>query len=108
MSAVSEVATTGVPGCVTLNDPGRLRALAEAGLGAMADPRMEAIAERVRRRLQVPVALVSLVQHDSQVFPGAAGLPEPLASARATPLTHSFCRHVVTSAEPLVIPDAGW
>jgi len=106
VSAVSEVATTGVPGCVTLNDPGRLRALAEAGLGAVADPRMEAIAERVRRRLQVPVALVSLVQHDSQVFPGAAGLPEPLASARATPLTHSFCRHVVTSAEPLVVHDA--
>jgi anti-sigma regulatory factor (Ser/Thr protein kinase) len=41
-----------------LSDPGRLRALAEAGLGAVADPRMERIAERVRRRLRVPVALV--------------------------------------------------
>jgi serine phosphatase RsbU (regulator of sigma subunit) len=102
----SGVVDAGVLVCATLSDPGRLRALAEAGLGATADPRMEAIAERVRRRLSVPVALVSLVQHDAQVFPGAAGLPEPWASIRTTPLTHSFCRHVVTSAEPLVVPDA--
>jgi serine phosphatase RsbU (regulator of sigma subunit) len=104
---VHEVVEVGVPGCGALSDPGRLRALAETGLGAVADPRMEAIVERVRQRMRVPVALVSLVQHDTQVFPGAAGLPEPWASARATPLTHSFCQHVVMSAEPLVVPDAG-
>src|SRR4029078_3149204 len=27
-------------------------------------------------------------------------------STRSTPLTHSFCQHVVTSAEPLIVPDA--
>jgi GAF domain-containing protein len=92
--------------CAVLHDPARLRALGEAGLAAEPDPRMETIAERVRKRLGVPVSLVSLVRRDEQVFPGAAGLPEPWASIRATPLSHSFCRHVVASAEPLVVTDA--
>ncbi|GAA3110238.1 hypothetical protein GCM10010464_86330 [Pseudonocardia yunnanensis] len=59
---------------------------------------MDGIAERVRRRLNVPTALVSLLQGEQQVFPGLAG--------RATPLSHSLCQHVVATAEPLVITDA--
>jgi GAF domain-containing protein len=110
MGAVPEVDGRGVIVCAAgpaaLSDPDRLRALAEAGLATEPDPRMEAVAERVRQRLGVPVALVSLVQPERQVFPGAAGLPEPYASTRATPLSHSFCRYVVTSAEPLIVTDA--
>lgn len=67
---------------------------------------MEFYAAWVRRVLRVPVALVSLVQADQQVFPGMTGLPEPWASRRATPLSHSFCRYVVDTAEPLIISDA--
>src|SRR4051795_1735955 len=91
---------------MVVRDPARVRALVESGLSAAPDADMELIAERVRDRLRVPVALVSLVQPDQQVFPGMAGLPEPWASRRATPLSHSFCQHVVTSAHPLVVPDA--
>ena len=50
--------------------------------------------------------LVTLVSPDEQVFPGAAGLPEPYQSERRTPLSHSFCQHVVASSEPLVVEDA--
>jgi hypothetical protein len=89
-----------------LCDPDRLTALAEAGLAADPDPEMEHLAQRVCRWLNVPVALVSLVQPEQQVFPGMAGLPEPWASKRSTPLSHSFCQHVVTSAQPLIISDA--
>lgn len=92
--------------CGDLTDPARLAHLSESGLGPRADERMEWFAERVRRWLAVPVSLVSLVRADEQVFPGAAGLGEPWASARRTPLTHSFCQHVVTTGRPLVIPDA--
>jgi GAF domain-containing protein len=92
--------------CGALCDPERLRALAESGLTARADPDMEQYAERVRRWLGVPVALVSLVQPDRQVFPGSSGLPEPWASTRLTPLSHSFCQHVVITAEPLIVTDA--
>lgn len=48
--------------------------------------------------LAVPVALVSLVEADRQVFPGMVGLAEPWATSRQTPLSHSLCQHVVTSA----------
>ena len=56
--------------------------------------------------LGVPVSLVSLVDEDRQFFAGQVGLPEPWASFRETPLSHSFCQHVVNSGEPLVIDDA--
>jgi transcriptional regulator with GAF, ATPase, and Fis domain len=55
--------------------------------------------------LHVPVALVSLVDVDRQFFKSCVGLPEPLASLRQTPLTHSFCKHVVASGEPLIVSD---
>jgi hypothetical protein len=56
--------------------------------------------------LGVPVSLVSLVGEDRQVFAGQAGLPEPWASYRETPLSHLFSEHVVDRDEPLVIEDA--
>ena len=93
-------------GCRDLADPARLEALADAGLSAAPDPDMELFAGRVRRWLGVPVALVTLVHPDEQVFPGAAGLPPELSEQRRTPLTHSFCQHVVMTARPLVVEDA--
>jgi serine phosphatase RsbU (regulator of sigma subunit) len=96
----------GVSDCGGLCDPQRLDALAETGLGSDPDPAMEAFAARVGRLLDVPVALVSLVRADEQVFPGLDGLPEPWAARRSTPLTHSFCQHVVATAAPLVVEDA--
>jgi GAF domain-containing protein len=56
--------------------------------------------------LGAPVALVSLVDEDRQVFRGCLGLPEPWASRRGTPLSHSFCQHAVASREPLIVEDA--
>src|SRR5262245_52186332 len=56
--------------------------------------------------LHVPVALVSLVDGERQFFKSNVGLPEPLASVRQTPLSHSFCKHVVASGSPLIVPDA--
>jgi GAF domain-containing protein len=56
--------------------------------------------------LNVPVALVSLVDDDRQFFKSCLGLPQPWAAQRQTPLSHSFCQHVVESGRPLVITDA--
>lgn len=60
------------------------------------------------KMLGVPVALVSMVDFDNdrQFFTSACGLGKPWASQRQTPLTHSFCQHVVTDEKPLVIEDA--
>lgn len=56
--------------------------------------------------LGVPVSLISLVDADRQFFKSSLGLPEPLASKRETPISHSFCRHVVESDKPLLIADS--
>jgi serine phosphatase RsbU (regulator of sigma subunit) len=75
-------------------------------LPASSDEAFERIAQLVRTVLGVPVALVSLVDQTQQVFPGAVGLPEPWQTERATPLSHSFCQHVVVNAAPLILSDA--
>lgn len=53
-----------------------------------------------------PVSFVSLVEEERQFFISHTGLAEPWASARQTPISHSFCRFVVASNEPLVVSDA--
>jgi signal transduction histidine kinase len=59
------------------------------------------------RLLHVPVSLVSLVDERRQFFKSIHGaLPEPWGSARETPLSHSFCKHVVIDAAPLIVSDA--
>ena len=59
------------------------------------------------RTLRVPLAMVSLVKKDAQVFKGMNGvLPEPWHSQRATPLSHSFCQHVQITGDVLLIEDA--
>jgi GAF domain-containing protein len=101
-----EAEIVAVPADETLCDPSRVLALVESGLSARPDADMQWFADRVRDRLGVPIALVSLVQPDQQVFPGMVGLAEPWASRRSTPLSHSFCLHVVGTARPLVITDS--
>ena len=61
--------------------------------------RLTRVASKV---LEVPVALVSVIDsaNDRQFFTSACGLSEPWASRRQTPLTHSFCQHVVTNGKP--------
>ncbi len=90
----------------SLSSPARLEALRKAGLSAETDEGMERFARLVAGRLRVPVALVSLVEADRQVFPGMVGLAEPWATRRQTPLSHSLCQHVVATGRPLVLADA--
>ena len=56
--------------------------------------------------LRVPVALISLVDRDRQFFKSQCGLTAPWSETRETPLSHSFCKHVVQTSEPLVVRDA--
>ncbi|MFD3471434.1 SpoIIE family protein phosphatase [Streptomyces sp. NPDC058682] len=67
---------------------------------------MDRFARLVSRLLHVPVAFLSLVEKDRQILPGLMGLPEPWATSRVLPLSHSLCRYVVASGQPLVVPDA--
>ncbi|WP_375499569.1 GAF domain-containing SpoIIE family protein phosphatase [uncultured Jatrophihabitans sp.] len=77
-----------------------------AALRVDADPSFDRLARIIREALNVPVALVSIVEAERQVFPGAVGLPEPWQDERETPLSHSFCQYVVLDQAPLIIEDA--
>jgi serine phosphatase RsbU (regulator of sigma subunit) len=89
-----------------LNSAARMDAVDRTGLDAAPDPMFDRFAGMVQRLLSVPVALVSIVDPERQFFPGACGLGPPWQDQRQTPLTHSFCQHVVASAEPLIVTDA--
>jgi PAS domain S-box-containing protein len=90
-----------------LKDPARLDALWRSSLlDTPAEATFDRLTRLVTKVLHVPVALVSLVTEDRQFFKSCVGLPEPWASARQTPLTHSFCQHVVNANEPLLVRDA--
>jgi len=85
----------------------RLEALYQTELmDSEPEERFDRLTRLVAATLSVPVALVSLVDTKRQFFKSTFGLPEPWRTERETPLTHSFCQHVVARAVPLVIEDA--
>jgi GAF domain-containing protein len=69
----------------------------------LAEPSFDRYARMVQAALHVPVALVTIVESDRQVFPGAVGLAAEVD--RQTPLSHSFCKHVVAERSALVVAD---
>ncbi len=88
-------------------DPERVRAVRATGLlGPGGHPALDRLARLACLVAEAPVALVSLVDADRQVFAGCMGLAEPWARRGETPLSHSFCQHAVAAREPLVIEDA--
>jgi signal transduction histidine kinase len=82
----------------------RLNALASLRL---MDSQSEEIFDRYTRLataiLKCPISLMSLVDDRRQFFKSKAGLPEEM---HQTPLSHSFCQHVVVADKPLIIADA--
>ena len=84
--------------------------LAAVARTALLDTPPEAAFDRLTRMaarlLGAPVSLITLVTDDRQFFKSAMGLPEPWASRRSAPLSHSFCRQVAISGEPLIVEDA--
>jgi GAF domain-containing protein len=90
-----------------VRDSDRLDALRATGLlDSDVTPSFDRLARLAAQVLNAPVALVSLVDSDRQFFKSCLGLPEPWASARQAPLTHSFCQHAVASRQPLLVDDS--
>ena len=61
----------------------------QAVLDTPAEPAFDRLTKLAARFLSAPVALVSVVDRDRQWFKSALGLPEPHASLRKAPLSHS-------------------
>jgi PAS domain S-box-containing protein len=91
-----------------LADPVRLAAVRQTNLlDTPAEDAFDRVARMAARLLEVPIALVPLIEDDRQFFKACVGLPEPWASARQTPLSHSLCQHVLVARQPLAIGDTG-
>lgn len=56
----------------------------------------------LRAALHTPIALMTVVESERQVFLSALGM----SGLSETPISHSFCAHVVAMDFPLVIADA--
>lgn len=88
-----------------LGQPERLDAVRRVlTLSRSGDDALARISRLATALLRTPVSLVSIVDDDRQVFRGQTGLDGPFADG--TPLSHSFCQHVVAGDAPLVITDA--
>ena len=90
-----------------LQDPQRIRALQEIKL---LDTPLEDVCDNltdlVCKLLDTPSALISILTRDGQSFLSQKGLPQPWASQRQAPLSHSFCQYVVACEKLLVVEDA--
>ncbi|MET0312162.1 MAG: GAF domain-containing protein [Burkholderiaceae bacterium] len=65
------------------------------------EERFDRVTRLARRLLDVPIALISIVEKDVQWFRSAQGLTE-----EQTGRDISFCGHALVSSRPLVVPDA--
>jgi diguanylate cyclase (GGDEF)-like protein/PAS domain S-box-containing protein len=70
-------------------------------LDTPAEASLDRITRLVARVLDVPIALVSLVDADRQWFKSRTGL-----DATQTPREMAFCAHAILQTTPLVVPDA--
>jgi PAS domain S-box-containing protein len=85
----------------------RLTALHATGLlDSRREGRFDRLTRVVAAALGVPVSLIALVDVDRQFFKSAVGLTPAIDERRQTPLSHSFCRHVVESESPLIVNDS--
>jgi GAF domain-containing protein len=91
-----------------VTDPTRLAAVARLGpLYDRPPPSLERLTRLAADLLEAPVALLTLVDEGRQLFIGSHGLPEPIHSARQTPLQYSVCQYAVAAGGPLVVGDVG-
>jgi diguanylate cyclase (GGDEF)-like protein len=90
----------------SLSDEARLSVLRSSGLlhGA-AVPSLDQLTRIASVLLDAPIALVSVVDDLSQHFPGLTGLGGWAGEQRQTPLSHSFCQHVVATGTALLVND---
>lgn len=90
-----------------LSDPARIETLHRLNLlDVTPEPVFDRLVQIAHQLLGAPVSLITMVDDEQQYFKAAVGLDGSVAVSRKTPLSHSFCQHVVTSGRPLIVDDA--
>jgi predicted PurR-regulated permease PerM len=70
-----------------------------------AEPEFDRITKKVSNVLDMPIALITLIDADRQFFKSQSGLSDEMKSVRQTPRNVSICSHVVAANAVLVVPD---
>lgn len=84
------------------NESERLAALYELLLlDTPPEKRFDTIVEFAASEFEVPICLISLIDHDRQWFKSRFGL-----AACSTPRDISFCAHAILQPDIMVVPDA--
>ena len=95
------------PTSAALLNASRLAVLNETDLlDATGEGVFDDLVEVAARALRAPIAAVTLLDARREVLLSSRGFPEPWASSHAVPLSHSFCKHMLGTGEPLVVTDA--
>ncbi|MEM7252213.1 MAG: ATP-binding protein, partial [Pseudomonadota bacterium] len=90
-----------------LLNPDRLAALqATALLDSPIEESFDRLTRLAARFLAAPISLVTLVDTDRQFLKSGFGVPEPIKTARETPLDFAFCHHNLQGNAALMVPDA--
>ncbi|MGC4074909.1 MAG: GAF domain-containing sensor histidine kinase [Nibricoccus sp.] len=90
---------------ITNHEEKRLEALEETALlDSAAEDAFDRLTSFAATALDVPLSLITLVARDRQFFKSQYGMADP--RTREGPLSHSFCKHVVRSGDPLIVEDA--
>ncbi|WP_454827998.1 putative bifunctional diguanylate cyclase/phosphodiesterase [Paraburkholderia xenovorans] len=80
----------------------RLAALAEYGIGSvLSDPGFDRLVQLAASIFSVPIALISLVETERQLFAASVGL-----DVCETSRDVSFCAHAIRGDDIMIIPDA--
>ena len=93
-------------GAASALDDRRRLAEVRGFLAAQHREQLDRLARVAARAIGAQIGLISLVDGTAQHFAGASGLGMPWADTRTTPLSHSFCQHVVSRGAALVVEDA--
>jgi GAF domain-containing protein len=90
-----------------LRSPGRLLEIAHLGLDRLGPrPYLDEIVAALAARVPAELVVMTAVLGDSQVFLAGHGpVPEWFAAAGGVPIEWSLCFPMVSTREPLVVPD---
>lgn len=90
-----------------LDDPSRLEEIKKLGFPSIRDDSsLDRYTRLAAKMLNIPISLVTIVDPTEQHFLSSTGLPGEVSKAGKTPVSYSFCQHVVKSGKALVVTDA--
>lgn len=90
-----------------LDDPRRLQAVRATGwLDQPGDSALQDLTDTLADELGMPIALMSVITGDEQIYGTHTGLPDEIAAVGRIGLEGSYCRYPASTGRELIVDDA--